>query len=364
MKNMAKKPWNLEIIKSYKPSVTILVPAYNEEKIIRLKLQNLVKLNYPIDKIDIIVVNDASTDKTLSEINSFRTQNPFFKIKVFDCEEHLGKAECLNRALELANTEVVIISDADCFLPSEILQKALSYLADPNVGAITAREVILNPHFSWVTQGEQIYNNMVQSIRIGESKVHSTIFFQGGFAAYKREFLQGFNCEVDDSGTAVDVIQKKGRTLLVPELIFYTMFPSTWINKLSLKIRRASQLQRIWAKCLGLLLRGKLLLPKRIVIPEIFLHLFNPIFFIVLIMLSFLIFTQYPLLAVLSFLVIWPSFLFKITRYAILEVLQNNLILLISLIFSLSNKQFISWNTVNESRSLITEQLLKAKGLI
>lgn len=364
MKTKAMKPWNLEVNESYQPSVAILVPVHNEEKTISLKLQNLSKVQYPANKIDIVIVNDASTDNTLTEVNNYKTQNPLLNIKIVDQKEHLGKTECLNRALKIVNAEILIISDADCFWPSDILEKALSYLSDPNVGAITARELLLNPHSSWVTRGEQYYNSTVQSIRIGESKIHSTIFFQGGFAAYKREFLQEFNHETDDSGTALDIVQKNGRALLLPEIGFYTTFPSIWKNKVTLKIRRAGQLQHLWAKCVALLLNGRLVLPKKIAIPEMFLHLFNPLLFVVLAVLSALVFIQYPLLLLVFLSAFGLISLVSAIRITVLETLQSNLILLASLFSFFSNKQFTLWTTVQESRYILTEDILREYKLI
>ena len=364
MKKMSTKPWNLKITEGYQPSVAILVPVHNEEKTIRLKLQNLSKLDYPADKIDTVIVNDASTDNTLTEIDAFKAQNPLLKIKVFDSKEHFGKTECLNRALKSVNADILIISDADCFWPSNILQKALPYLSDANVGAITARELLLNPYSSWVTRNEEYYNSTVQSIRIGESKTHSTIIFQGGFAAYKQEFLQEFNHETDDSGTALDIVQKNGRTLLLPEIGFYTTFPSVWKNKVTLKIRRAGHLQHLWAKCMKLLFEGRLLLPKKIAIPEIFLHLFNPLLFVVLIVLSALMLIQYPLFLLIFLPLLGLLFAAKKTRSTLLETIQNNLILLISLFSFFSNKQVTLWATVQESRSILTEDILIKNKLI
>ena len=159
-----------------------------------------------------------------------------------------------------------------------ILVKGLPYLSDPSVGAIAGLEMLLNPNDSWVTNSEVFYNNSVHRVRVGESKIHSTIFFQGGFGAYKRALLKEFDIENDDSGTALEIVQKGFRTLLIPEAIYYTAFPRTWRGKFITKIRRALQLIKIWIRCLKLLLNGKLALPKKIVIPEIFLYIFNPVF--------------------------------------------------------------------------------------
>ena len=364
MKKRSQKPWNLKIDEKYQPSVAILVPVHNEEKTIRLKLANLSRVEYPSEKMEIVVVNDASTDNTINELNHFEAEKSSLKLKVFDSKEHLGKTHCLNRALSSVKADVIIISDADCFWPSDILLKALPYLSDPSIGAITARELLLNPLGSWVTLGEQFYDDTVQSIRIGESKEHSTIFFQGGFAAYKREKLCEFNHAADDSGTALDLVQKRSRAILIPEIGFYTPFPTIWRNKVSLKIRRASQLQHLWAKCLNLLVHGKLILPKKIAGPEIFLHIFNPLLLVALGVLSVFVIFQYPLFLLAFLLVLISALLIKKARTTIIEVLQNNLILLAALGSLNTNRGFKLWRTGQESRFLITEDLLKEKQLV
>lgn len=364
MKRRATKPWKLNINEDYQPSAAILVPVHNEEKTIHLKLQNLSMVKYPVEKIETIIVNDASTDSTLTKISQYAAHNPSLKINVFDNKEHLGKTECLNRALNSVNADIVIISDADCFWPSDILLKALPYLSDPNVGAITARELLLNPQSSWVTVGEQFYNSIVQSIRIGESKTHSTIIFQGGFAAYKRNIVNEFDRETDDSGTALNIVQKNSRALLIPEIGFYTMFPVNWKNKIILKTRRASQLQHLWAKCFMLLLHGKLIIPKKIAIPEVFLHIFNPLLVVVLGILSIVAFVQYPVFLLVFLLVLCPVMLMKKTRKIILEALQSNLILLVALSTFFAGEGFKYWKPVQESRKLLDDDVLRKNHLI
>jgi biofilm PGA synthesis N-glycosyltransferase PgaC len=364
MKKWSTRPWKLDIDENYQPSAAILVPVHNEEKTVRLKLENLSKVRYPAEKIETVIVNDASTDNTLTEISQFTAHNSSIKVNVFDSKERLGKTSCLNQALRSVNADIVIISDADCFWPSDLLLKALPYLSDPSVGAITGRELLLNPKGSWVTAGEQFYDNTVQSIRIGESKLHSTIIFQGGFAAYKYSTLHGFDHEADDSGTALDIVQRNSRALLIPEIGFYTVVPTIWKNKVTLKIRRASQLQHLWIRSLKLLLRRKLAIPKRIVVPNIFLHILNPLLLIFLAILSALVFFQFPMFLLAFLLVLCPTLLIRRTRTVIFEALLNNFILLVALTSFFSHSNSRLWKTAQESRFLLTEDLLKEKQLL
>ncbi|MDR0471814.1 MAG: glycosyltransferase [Nitrososphaerota archaeon] len=365
MKHYSQKKWNLTIDAGYLPSVSILIPVYNEQQIIDLKLENLTKVVYPSDKMEIIVVNDASSDNTLKIVDQYIAEHQSqVRIRVFDSKEHLGKTGCLNQVLKTVQSEIVIISDADCFWPKDILQKSLSYLSDPSVGAITAREQLLNSGDTWVTRGEQVYNNTIQAIRIGESKLYATLFFQGGFAAYKRSLLSEFNHAADDSGTALDVIQANKRALLIPEISFFTISPTVWQDKFTVKIRRASHLQQLWIRCLNLLMQGKLLMPKRIAIPEIILHIFNPLLLIVLVILTVAVMVSYPFLALGILIAVGLVFGVKKTQTTAIELIQNNLILLIALTSFLTKHKFRFWKPVEGTRSALNKQMLQEKQLL
>ncbi len=364
MKKRSVSGWNLILDKSYVPSAAVLIPVHNEESVIALKLENIAKVVYPKDRIQVVVANDCSTDGTMDAIHRYVAAHPEQKISVFDSQVHLGKTGCLNKALKSVDAEVIIISDVDCFWPSDILNKALTYLSDPDVGAITAREFLLNPLDSWVTLGEQFYDQNIQAVRIGESKLHSTIFFQGGFAAYKRSVLSEFNHATDDSGTALDIVQSHRRTLLIPEVGFFTVSPTAWKSKFTIKMRRAGHLQHLWARCLNLLAHRKLQMPKRIAVPEIMLHIFDPILAVALVALSVAVMVVYPLLALALLAGAAAVFVVKKTRVMAFELLQNNFILLVALSSFLTKRNFVFWKPVEDSRAALSGDLLRAKNLI
>lgn len=360
MKHNASRPWNLKVDKDYTPRVSILIPTYNEGSIVKLKLENLLKLDYPKDLIQCIVVDSASTDKTLEKVGDFVSEHPEMKIEVLREKNRSGKSAALNHALKSATGDVVIVSDADCFLPPDILGKALPYLADPLVGAVVGKEVLLNQDLSWVTKTEKTYRDSVFTIRLGESKSHSTIFFEGGFSAYKKQFLDEFDCTgSDDSGTALNVVQKNVRTILLPEATFFTAFPESLRGRVIIKMRRAGQLMRIWGRCIGLLLEKRLRLPKRIAMPEIFLYVLSPIIFGALVFTTFLLILEYPIFLAFSLLLLIPKI-----RYYFMEVTQDNLILLSAMVSTVFNKRYVTWIKAEGSRSHLTEDLLKNMKLI
>ena len=278
MRRKVSKPWNLKTDPHYAPSVSIIIPTYNEEKTIQHKLQNLEHLDYPKSSIQVIVVDSASTDSTLEEIKEYGKRNSRLEIVTIKENERRGKSKALNLALQHTRGEIIVVSDADCFWPSKILRQSLPYLANSSIGAVAGQEKLLNPEQSWVTRTEDLYRDQAFKIQLGESKFYSTVHFEGGFGAYRREALDQFDVETgsDDSGTALNLIQKGLRTIVLPEAVFYTFFPPSWKGKLTIKIRRAKQFVRIWCKCLRLMVRGQLALAKRIFAPQAFLLLINP----------------------------------------------------------------------------------------
>ena len=365
LRRVASRSWKLEIDRRYTPPISIIVPTYNEEKTIGFKLENLCNVVYPKEKMQIILTDDASTDMTIEEASEFVKYHPELNIKILNETKRRGKSEALNLALTHAKHNIVVVSDADTFLASNILVKALPYLADPSVGAVSGRQRILNSEQSWITRTEKFYLDlMYKVIKLGESKIHSTIMFHGLFSAYKRDFLKGFNLETDDSGTALDFVQRGVRTLYIPGADCFEISPITWKGRFSTKVRRASQLVQLYAKCLKLLVKKQLSLPKKIAIPEIFLYLFNPIVFLLLIFATFFLILEYlPYSAI--FLLFLPLGIFvpKI-RLLFVELIQNNCILLIALVKSIFKNKFITWNTQEESRSLLSADVLKRENLI
>ena len=82
MKKRSASIWNLNLDNGYVPSVAVLIPVHNEEKVIRLKLENIARVTYPTEKIEVIVVNDCSTDSTLNEVSTYISAHPEQKITV------------------------------------------------------------------------------------------------------------------------------------------------------------------------------------------------------------------------------------------------------------------------------------------
>lgn len=355
------KPWRLRIDRSFLPNVSILVPTYNESEVIGLKLKNLSKIRYPSDSIQIIVVDSNSSDDTINIVEDFMKQNPAINIKVVVESERKGKSAALNFGLKHCQGEVLIVSDADCFWPFDLLEKALPFLSDPDVGAISGPKILMNPNQSWVTRTESAYLDSANLMKLGESKISSTILFEGGFSAYKEKILESFdpyNTGSDDCGTLVNLAEKKSRAIFIPEARFFTTFPITWKGKVIMKLRRANQLMRVLWEYLRLLLRRRITGPKRVMLQNIFIYFISPTMFIFQVVILFFLLYHFP-----YFAIIFLVFLIPKVGLVLFELVQNYLILFISLFAFALRRKFVIW-VKPEDRAWIKEGILQQFELV
>jgi len=360
MRFVSRRPYNVKVDPSYRPSVTVILPTYQEADVIEAKLANLNSLMYPEDKLEVIVVDSASTDGTLDRCRNWLSKNQSkFEIYLLSEAKRISKAHALNHALKYAKGEVIVTTDADALLSPDILLKALPFLADPSVAAVSGREVIINSDRCFLAKMESMYRDIYYTLRLGESKIHSTQIFQGEFAAYKRELLQSFVDEpsrADDNGAVTELLSRGLRCLFIPEALFYDAIPCSLKDYLDIKIRRATHLLREFSIRLRLWFKGKIRVPLWILAANIYQHMIAPLLFIPLILVGvYFMFQLYQLsplylvAAVLSTLAI----AYKL-RYLVALYIISNVTLLIALITTLSRRREVSWRAVRSTRRIIT----------
>jgi hypothetical protein len=151
---------------------------------------------------------------------------------------------------------------------------------------------------------------------------------------------------------------------MIPDAVSFSLEFSAWKDKFNTKVRRATHNLKTWIRCLRLLLKGQMLLPKKIAIPEIFLYLFNPVVFFTFFIVTVLLLLHNPLLITL----LAPTLIFilvaKKTRTLFVEVIQNNCFLLFAILSLAFRKQIIHWKTAQNPRTMITREMLENLQLI
>jgi cellulose synthase/poly-beta-1,6-N-acetylglucosamine synthase-like glycosyltransferase len=271
----------------YHPKLSILIPAWNEEKTIEGKIKNTLELKYP-GKKEIIVVDDGSDDKTNEIVKKFK------KVKLITQKQRTGKAGALNNAFKACKGKLVLITDADSRLEKDVLVKSVLYFFDESVGAITGRQFIPNPSETITTKIETNYRGFFYLIRQAESILDSTFIFDGPFMMVRKKLWEDIygDSVADDSELALRVRKKGYRTLSIPD-VKYTEYASRKIgDRTKRKQRRAQGLIQIITRFFGtFFLNPKYGWFGMFIFPiEFFMHVISPI----LIVLSILIIPFLP----------------------------------------------------------------------
>jgi len=130
--------WNLKLDQAYTPIIAVVIPTYNEAKLIRDKLNNLLQQVYPHDKLHLIVIDSASTDGTPEAEQSWIQEHPHINATLLREPIRRGMVPALNYALKHipGDAEVVIFTDVDSFWTPDTLRNITKYIADPTVGAV------------------------------------------------------------------------------------------------------------------------------------------------------------------------------------------------------------------------------------
>jgi cellulose synthase/poly-beta-1,6-N-acetylglucosamine synthase-like glycosyltransferase len=360
-KKKALSDWKIDKDPLYLPKISIIIPTFNEEKIIEYKIRNMMKVEYPLNLIEFIFVDSLSNDSTLKIINEITSYYSDRNIKILIDTEKRGKSNALNLALKQCDCEIVVISDADCFLSFKSLIAAVSYFHDNGIGAVTGPKRLLNNESSWVTKSEENYLNSMNLMKLGDSKIGSTIFFEGGFSAFRRNIIDSFDpydTGSDDCGTVISVLEKNYRAIMLPEAEFFTTFPNAFKQKISVKIRRSSQLLSILQIYLFNILHNKIQKSRFIILKNIMLYLFGPFIFMIFAISTIFLLFKIPLLSFLFLFLLIP----KAREYSF-ELIFGYLIFFFSFFILLLGRKFLHWEKP-EDRKFFTKKDLIEKNLI
>ena len=224
---------------SNKPTISIVVPTYNEELIISKKIDNILDLDYPLDLIEVIFI-DSSNDKTPQIINSY--QKKYSNIRLIDEGERVGLATALNKAYAAAKNEIVVKTDCDSFLHKDALLQMTANFVDQKVGGVCGKQVVINE-----SKVEEGYRSIQSKLQIVESWLDSTIIFHGPFSAYRKDLIVPMDPAslADDSELAVKIRKQGYRTIIDPEVIFYEASQSRFMKRRMQKDRRGKGLIRL-----------------------------------------------------------------------------------------------------------------------
>lgn len=161
------------------PSVTVLIPAYNEEAIIASKVENTLGLDYPAGRLTCAVAADGSTDRTAGIVASYAGHG----VRLYHVPERRGKAAAVNRVTPLLESEIVVYTDANAMLAPGALRALVSNFADPAVAAVAGEKRVAGG-------GEGLYWRYESYLKRCDSAVSSAMGGAGELLALRRELFQ------------------------------------------------------------------------------------------------------------------------------------------------------------------------------
>ena len=203
--------------KNITPSVSVIISVFNEEKHIARKIANTLELDYPPERLEIIVVSDGSTDDTDRVLESVENG----RLRILKVPRQQGKTACQNLAVEGAQNEILFFTDATVMHPPESLKLLVHALADPSVGCVTGRPVFKRDDGAASRgQGKREKYEMFLRSKLGEA---GTLFgAQDCMYAIPRKLYIPVRDDLDSGFVGpLQLLEKGYRTVYEPEAIAF-----------------------------------------------------------------------------------------------------------------------------------------------
>ncbi|MBS3171012.1 glycosyltransferase family 2 protein [Candidatus Woesearchaeota archaeon] len=230
-------------------TVSIIIPAYNEEKSIEKTILSALAIDYPKNKLEIIVVDDGSRDRTYEIAKKFESfKDP--KLKVLK-KKNGGKGSALNLGINNSKADIIFTMDADTFVNPSTVKRMISFFDNKLVAAVTPSMGVYKPKSLW-QKIQHIEYALGVFLRKAFAVIDSMHVTPGAFSAYRRNFFKkygGFDEKniTEDLEIALRIQSKKLRIENVPEAIVYTSAPKTF-NELLVQRRRwySGLIKNLW----------------------------------------------------------------------------------------------------------------------
>ena len=209
-------PRKVNRVDSVFPLVTVIITAYNEERDLAAKIENTLALDYPKDKMEILVASDCSTDGTELIVRSFADRG----VRLHRQTQRHGKTAAQNAAVELARGEILLFSDATTLYNADVLRVMVPNFADAEIGCVAGRLIYVNPTASSVGQGARSYWGYETFLKRHESRFSSLIGVSGCLYAVRRSAYIPLNPEAcSDFIIATKMIEQGLRTIYEPNAL-------------------------------------------------------------------------------------------------------------------------------------------------
>ena len=229
------------------PTVSLIVPVYNEEKIIAKKLENIEKLNYAKEKLQALFVDGHSTDKTTEIINKHAIKHK--NIRLLEQDKREGYTYGVIQGIKNSSGEIVVVTDAAAYHESDAIEQLIKHFSDCNVGAVTGKEIVLAEGEKFAPGLEESYRGFYDFMREAETQIDSTPDTKGEILAVRRDICESIIKKLElspnasfDSCVPFQAKLMGYRTLYEPQAKYKEYAPTSFMGRMIQQVRRATVL--------------------------------------------------------------------------------------------------------------------------
>lgn len=173
---------------NFKPFVTVMIPAHNEESVITNTVENILKMDYP--NFEVIVIDDRSSDNTASVIKNLEAKHEQVRALIREKDAFPGKSAVLNDALKMAHGEAILVFDADATVEPDFLNKLVPNLEPADVGAVQARKIIRNKDINFLTRCQNNEYTFDTYLQVSRDAIKGAVELRGNGELIKRQALE------------------------------------------------------------------------------------------------------------------------------------------------------------------------------
>lgn len=222
---------------NFEPSVTILVVAHNEESVIEEKLNNLCNLNYPNEKLEILISSDNSVDKTNNIVRRFIEKNPMHNIRLYEVEERKGKTNAQNEAARTVESELLIMTDANSIFKNDAVNEIVSSFVSDDIKYVCGKLEYINK--DKITAGmENTYWNLDLKLREIESNIQTITAGNGAlYAVRTKDYIDIPLIESHDSSLPFKYARDRKKAVFNKDAIVYEKAGETVEDEFKRKVR-------------------------------------------------------------------------------------------------------------------------------
>jgi cellulose synthase/poly-beta-1,6-N-acetylglucosamine synthase-like glycosyltransferase len=232
-----KKPNNFRK-ESYTPEISVLMAVYNEEAVIRKKIESLFSSEYPVGKMEVLVGSDSSDDFTVKILTELETIYP--ELKVIHFTERIGKPAVINRLSSVAKGEILILTDANVFPDKNTIRKLVNNFSDKSVGLADSRLINTGIKRDGISLPEVAYISIEMKLKNIEGRLWGTMMGPfGGFYAVRKASYEPLskNILADDFRICMNVIRKSEKAISDTEAFVYENVSNSLREEFSRKVR-------------------------------------------------------------------------------------------------------------------------------